>query len=279
MSRLEKTETLINSSLSIGEGGVRWRPPEAGLEPFVFGHSITHWMIGDEKTRISELLHYPCVNLVSDSERSVVHGLRRPRSVFRWKGSGFQFGTNFLPGGFAAFTSVRVEELNDRVVPLTLPFGASGGRVADELVELAADGDANAYFAALEAFLLARRPTVSRSYELVREAEKAMLTAAPGTTVAEVAAGLGVSMRTLQRAFHDHVGIGPKWVLLRYRMHAAAVRIREGEELDAASLAVDLGYSDQAHFIRDFKGQVGLSPLAYERSCRSRQEGWRFESA
>jgi len=35
-----------------------------------------------------------------------------------------------------------------------------------------------------------------------------------------------------------------------------------------SELALSLGYSDQAHFIRDFKAIVGVSPAAYARQSR-----------
>jgi AraC-like DNA-binding protein len=85
--------------------------------------------------------------------------------------------------------------------------------------------------------------------------------------VAELAARHGVSQRTLQRLFRDHVGVGPKWVLKRYRMHEAAERIAAGEADDLGRLALDLGYFDQAHFTRDFGAQIGRSPAAYARAC------------
>ena len=101
----------------------------------------------------------------------------------------------------------------------------------------------------------------------MREVVEAMLVAEPGTTVAQLAARHAVSPRTLQRAFADHVGVGPKWVLKRYRMHVAAERIAAGEVGDGVSLALDLGYFDQSHFIRDFTAQIGRAPGAYARAC------------
>jgi AraC-like DNA-binding protein len=76
-----------------------------------------------------------------------------------------------------------------------------------------------------------------------------------------------VSERTLQRLFRDYIGLSPKWVLKRYRVHEAAERIASGEAPDAAWLAAVLGYSDQSHFIRDFSAQVGCSPGTYARAC------------
>ena len=40
------------------------------------------------------------------------------------------------------------------------------------------------------------------------------------------------------------------------------------EAVDWPQLALDLGYADQAHFIRDFKRIVGLAPAEYFRAMR-----------
>jgi transcriptional regulator GlxA family with amidase domain len=39
------------------------------------------------------------------------------------------------------------------------------------------------------------------------------------TRVERLAGELGLSMRGLQRLFAEYVGIGPKWVIRRYRLH------------------------------------------------------------
>jgi AraC-like DNA-binding protein len=69
--------------------------------------------------------------------------------------------------------------------------------------------------------------------------------------------------RTLQRLFSQYVGVSPKWVIKRYRLHEAADQLGAGEVVDWAKLAVDLGYFDQAHFIKDFKTIVGQTPAEY----------------
>ena len=81
--------------------------------------------------------------------------------------------------------------------------------------------------------------------------------------VDDVATRFGLSSRALQRLFQRYVGVSPKWVLQRYRLHEAAERIASGSAIDWATLALDLGYSDQAHFIRAFKALVGRTPGEY----------------
>ena len=74
--------------------------------------------------------------------------------------------------------------------------------------------------------------------------------------------------RALQRAFRTHVGVSPKWVMQRYRLHEAAERLREEKPPSLAALAAALGYADQAHFARDFKRAVGQTPRAFAALAR-----------
>ena len=67
----------------------------------------------------------------------------------------------------------------------------------------------------------------------------------------------------LQRIFSQYVGVGPKWVIKRYRLQEAADQVADGEVVNWAKLALDLGYFDQAHFIKDFKSIVGKAPAEY----------------
>lgn len=66
--------------------------------------------------------------------------------------------------------------------------------------------------------------------------------------------------------FHEYAGVSPGWVLRRYRLLDVADIIRKGEKVVWAKIAADLGYADQAHLIREFRGATGHTPAAYARS-------------
>src|SRR5262249_3970109 len=87
-------------------------------------------------------------------------------------------------------------------------------------------------------------------------------------TVEDLVDRYQMNKRTLQRLFSKYVGVSPKWVIQRYRLHEAAGRLSSHGDVSQSALAADLGYSDQAHFVRDFKALVGTSPAAYAKQAR-----------
>ena len=92
------------------------------------------------------------------------------------------------------------------------------------------------------------------------------------TKVDDLVRHFGTTARQLQRLFQRTVGVGPKWVIQRYRLHDAVERIGEGVA-DWAGIALELGYFDQAHFIRDFRAVFGTPPAAFAAGLQSGQEG------
>lgn len=240
------------------------RPPAEDLTSQVERHWIVRWDIRGEPFT-QEILPHPCVNLVSAGGVIAVYGIPLGRSSRRLEGAGMAVGTKFCPGGFAAFFDAPVSDLNGRAATLPEVFGDAGAQLEHTLAACA--GDPDAHVEAVEAFLRERLPGFDRRLLLVRGAVNDMLAAPAETTVAELARRHAVSERTLQRLFRRYVGVGPKWVLKRCRIHEAAERIAAGETDAGASLAFELGYFDQSHFVRDFTEQIGRSPGVYARAC------------
>jgi AraC-like DNA-binding protein len=69
--------------------------------------------------------------------------------------------------------------------------------------------------------------------------------------------------RSRQRRFQDLGGFGAMRVITRFRIHEVIESLAAGAPADWPRLALDLGYYDQAHFIHDFKGLVGCTPVEY----------------
>lgn len=82
-------------------------------------------------------------------------------------------------------------------------------------------------------------------------------------TVSQVTKKAGYSERQLERAFREKVGYTPKFYLRIHRLDYAFRLIRQRPETGWAELAYDCGFTDQAHFIKEFKYFAGQSPAAY----------------
>jgi AraC-like DNA-binding protein len=137
--------------------------------------------------------------------------------------------------------------------------------------------------AALDAYLLGTDPRPDPQATHAMALAERIRTDRTIRRVAQLAESEGISPRSLQRLFATYVGVGPKWVILRYRIHEALERAESTgtgrapaepgpgagsgsgsrRDIDWAALAEELGYSDQAHLVRDFKATVGVPPTAY----------------
>lgn len=82
------------------------------------------------------------------------------------------------------------------------------------------------------------------------------------TRVDDLVSIFNIEKRRLQRLFKTYVGIGPKWVIKKYRLHEIIEKIDNGD-VDWQQMITDLGYYDQSHFIKDFRTFIGKSPSQY----------------
>jgi AraC-like DNA-binding protein len=225
------------------------------------------WDLPGGQSYSGEVLPHPSVHLVFEPTGAAVYGVSRSRYVRRLSGTGWALGTKFHPGGFRPYTHEPVSKLTGRVLELEQLFGADGRRLEQRCLALGRPGDALAH---VQRFLRARLRADADDpvRRLVRQLTDSMATAPPGARVAEIAATHGVSVRTVQRLFSEYVGVGPKWVLQRYRLHEALAQLHTSPDTDWAGVALGLGYYDQAHFIRDFRALVGRTPAQYARERR-----------
>nr|QKW93808.1 DNA-binding transcriptional activator FeaR [Vitiosangium cumulatum] len=238
--------------------------PAGDLSFFVERHWIIRWDLRGQEPFEQEVLPHPCVNLVVEAGRSAVHGVDTRRFVARLEGKGQVVGTKFRPGAFFPFVRVPMSGLTDRSLPLEELFGPAGAAL--EPAVLASD-DEREQLSLVEAFLRQRLPERDDTVATVVHIIQRALECREVTRVEELSIRVGHSVRTLQRLFRQYVGVSPKWVIRRFRLHEAAERVVSGGQVDWAALAQELGYFDQAHFIRDFKSQVGRSPTEYAALC------------
>lgn len=238
--------------------------PCAALAGVLDHHWVVEWNLSDQPPYTQRTLPYPCVNLVFDRRQTGVFGVASGAFETMLADVGRVIGLRFRPGAFRAFFGKPVHLLTDKVLPASTLLGCDDAAV-EEMV-LSAPDDAG-MVAAAEALLLRvlppPDPQVARIHAILQ-----MLQQDVGLTqVRDLAERAGMSERTLQQLFFDYVGVTPKWVICRYRLHEAADKLSAGEPIQLSELAHALGYFDQAHFTRDFRKLVGKSPAEYRRGA------------
>ncbi len=240
--------------------------PAADLKRFVEHFWIVAWDLRGQPPHIQKTLPYPCVHLVFDAGKTAVFGVVRGAFDYRLEGARRVLGVRFKPGGFRALLGAPLTTITDRTIPLSRVYALDGQ--AAEASVLEADGDSG-MMAAAEEILRTRIPPPDNTVEVVQGIVDRIGADRDLTRVADLAARLGMGERALQRLFSDYVGVPPKWVIRRFRLHDAASRLANAENVNLTHLAQELGYADQAHFTRDFKALVGRAPSDYRRSANT----------
>jgi AraC-like DNA-binding protein len=221
--------------------------PSPDLAQYVERYWVVSWSYSEPYRQL--IVPYPNVHLTFRDGFATVNGVSSGHQIKVLEGSSGVLGVAFRPGCFRPFLRAPVSTITDRSVDAGKVFGPD---LPDPL-------DVENVEGFLRSCLREPAPRAEEAAGIV-----AKIAAKPAITRVEaLACDLGMSIRQLQRLFAEYVGIGPKWVIRRYRLHEVTERLAKGAEIDWASLAAELGYADQAHFVRDFKEMFGESPTWY----------------
>lgn len=238
--------------------------PSPDLAHLIERYWVITWDLRGLAPFTQETLPQPCVNVVFERGATMAHGVATRRFARELSEAGVVVGVKYRPGAFRAVLGAPVASLTDRSVPLeSLGFREV---TRTEVKALDADSD-DARVEAVEALLRAHLPPRDDTAEFAASVMAAALRDRSLTRAEALATRAGVSLRALQRLFREYVGVSPKWVLRRLRIHEATERMAAGALVEHAALACELGYCDQAHFIRDFRAQVGCTPTEYAARC------------
>jgi AraC-like DNA-binding protein len=220
------------------------------------------WDLRGAKPFAPETLPHPNVHMVFEAEGARIVGVHTGRFTTELKDSGWVFGVKFRPGAFRPYFGRSVASLRDRSVTIDEVFGTKGAALAREVPDLRGDAEKAA---AVERFLSEQKTPADPNVERVGNIVDEIAENRDVVSVEQVVEQWRLGKRTLQQQFSSYVGVGPKWVINRYRLHEAVERLQEGAHINFTELAMELKYFDQAHFIRDFRKLVGCTPAAYRR--------------
>jgi AraC-like DNA-binding protein len=246
------------------------RPAGPQVSRWVENHWSLRWDLPEGRSFGSQVLAHPTVSLTAElgshprpglpEGHVFVTGVATQRFDVDARGWGRVAGVRFRPGGLTALTGRAASGWTDRSVPATdvLPAELCADLADPDLVE-----DPVRWAATAEAGLSALEPDPDPRYDELLGIVADMLGDRSLLTVKELGRRHGMTARTLQRLFLHSIGVGPKWVLARYRMHDVVTDLDGGYAGTLTDLAQRYGWYDQAHFTRDFVALVGVAPGEY----------------
>ncbi|MFO0559042.1 MAG: helix-turn-helix transcriptional regulator [Polyangiales bacterium] len=249
---------ILRPALGMDRFALHREPAPLALAPYVERLWTVRWSLPDGETFEQETLPHPCVHLVFEEGQFRVHGPGTRRFKATLRAAGWVTGVKFTSAGFFPFATGPLRSLVDRV--------ALASELFTRPLPAPPSCPANAARALCE-FLLAIEPAHDPMIATVNELVRAAQQDGAIVRVDRLASLAGISERSLHRLFEKYVGVSSKWIVRRARVQGAAERVARGESVDWAAVAAELGYSDQAHLIRDFRAQIGVTPAAYARAC------------
>ncbi|MEM9557580.1 MAG: AraC family transcriptional regulator [Acidobacteriota bacterium] len=175
------------------------------------------------------------------------------------------FGVVFRLGGAYPFFGAAQNELSGHVLELEEVLGDRAASLRRHLGERVFEsGDLYGAFRVLERFLSTRLERGRASHPVTSWLLERLVATGGTVRVDELARATGFSRKHLATVVRREVGPTLKGLarLLRFRCALAAMQMAagSGSELAWADLAVDCGYYDQSHLIRDFKTFAGCTP-------------------
>jgi AraC-like DNA-binding protein len=263
-SRVDPVDRAHLTGLTRPSPPIHRYPCSDHLTDLVERYWIPVWSLAEPSTQ-STLQHPVCLIVVSNTYARF-YGVARGRSSVTLEGDGWAVGAMLKPAAGRLVLGGSVAAITDRHLDLAeLPTLGAGSLVPEIRAAMADDpNDPARHGAAIEALerrLSAYLP-VDDAGLLINDVVDWLRDHPEVTRVDELAEQVGLTERSLQRLVEQRVGLSPKWLIQRRRLHDAVLALKAGET-SLAEVAASLGYADQAHFTHDFRTVAGMTPGEY----------------
>jgi len=199
----------------------------------------------------------PIINDETGEEMPLCYlkGLRtEPTEVFM-HGAFSHFGVSFYPHALTTFFGMGADELTNQMPDINMVHRCN-------LAERLRNKTHLARVAILDRFLIEKMAKVSLDLTV-----QSILHKKGGVGNMEIlTSSLRISERQLQRRFKKQVGIPLKRYERISRFELALNRLATADYSELTSIAFELGYADQSHFIKEFQEFAGMSPYSFVRN-------------
>ena len=229
------------------------------LSNLVEQYWLVNWDLGGEHIHTQKNLPDPNPHLFFDGTSLKLLGPVSKVYQYQMQSNGAITGVKFAIGALAELIQMPMTDLVDKeLIPdSVLPVNSS--KIIAQLQQVNTDEEA---IEVLEANLSGLIIQSSEKRQIVENIFRQIKHNNDIHTVAELSSAVNLSTRTIQRYCQQYIGLSPKWLLRKYRLHQMLAQIEQGES-DVISLVERRDYTDQAHLIKDMQQILGITPSQY----------------
>ncbi|MDL2300620.1 helix-turn-helix transcriptional regulator [Clostridiaceae bacterium OttesenSCG-928-D20] len=228
------------------------------------GFAICYWEMqpmAERRLSVSNIIATDaCIDLVAnfDEKRIGFAGMSKTEFNYKLELPSRSFGVRMMPGAFHQLTGFPAYAAMDSFLPVEAAFDDFDRSMFFSLPF----EQAKEYFRKI--FASHTQGKAPDEFTLLFHA----LSEDTPPTVAALCKRLHLSPRQCQRLFGLHYGITPKTALSIVRFHKC-MEILTSPKAKLSDTLSDIGYYDQPHFIKDFKRNIGITPLELIRTYQS----------
>jgi AraC-like DNA-binding protein len=195
-----------------------------------------------------------------EARGSFVAGLYDSHVIVESARSSCGLQVNFTPLGAHLLLGIPMDSLTNRAVELEDILGAEAREIMDRLHDAPSWGER---FDIVDAFLLARLTSTHTPCASIAWAWHALEESGGRIGIGALAREIGWSHKHLIQRFRQQIGLPPKIVARILRFERVVHRLRRADVARWTDIALECGYYDQAHLIRDFAEFAGSTPSAF----------------
>ena len=234
--------------------------PDAALAELIEQFWLVDWDLRDKPAHMQQNLPDPNFHLVISKGTVNLLGPVSKSYSYEMQGKGQIVGVKFALGAFAERLNFKPENFVDQQVEVQQIFNIDSSLLLSELSAAASDQQRVAILqSCFRPFAI--EPSVQGAR--VRQLVSLIKQQSDITKVELLSERSNLSVQAIQRCFRQYLGVNPKWLIRKYRLHQALLLL-EQQSVEIADLVEALGYTDQSHLIRDFKEFLGVTPTTYK---------------
>jgi AraC-like DNA-binding protein len=188
---------------------------------------------------------------------SFIHGLSTKYSVKTAISAYSNIVICFQPNALKSIFGIDASELTDSYINLDDYTNSHRSEILNE------ESNISQKIRLISEFLMAQIERHRKPEAKIRFIIEKLSTDHTASCLKDLCREMYLSERTLERIMKAHTGVSPKQFFRISRFQAALHHMSEKPFSNLSEIAYAYGYSDQSHYIRDFRALSGISPKQF----------------